>query len=311
MRLIFVVFFIFQCLSLYSANFSVKLLSIITKDDMGSHLKVPTFVKFNNFSNRLCLIDSPKNRIIAYNENFFPIYSVGIGRGINKPVSIAFKNNKIYILTQKILGTYAKVDIFSSSWMKEREIILKDFKKEDIFYPISIAVNKKGDIYLVGHGREGILIFNKYGKYKSDITVKDSFFKSDKLKPVPFVDVFIDSTGKIFGLSEKMGRFYVFSKNNKFLFKGGTKGGSEHKLSRPRCIYADVENKLIYVVDYMRQIVQILDYNNGKYLYEFGGYGNSGGRFNYPGSLTIDSNGFLYVADTFNARVQVFEVIKK
>ena len=62
----------------------------------------------------------------------------------------------------------------------------------------------------------------------------------------------------------------------------------------------------MYVVDYMRHTVNVYD-KDGKYLFEFGGLGWGEGWFQYPKDIAIDSQGRIFVADTFNDRVDVFK----
>jgi len=53
-------------------------------------------------------------------------------------------------------------------------------------------------------------------------------------------------------------------------------------------------------------VVQVFD-AQGTLLGIFGGTGIDKGRFYLPGGAATDGR-FLYVADTFNARVQVFDL---
>ncbi len=309
------IFIVLICLPffLYSQNYSAKLIKIITKDDINRNLKVPTFIRFNFNTNRLMLLDAPKGRIILYNENFFPIFSIGIGRGLKKPIAFDYFKNEIYVLEQKNINeNYPKIDIFSTAWRKKREIIIKGFDNDSNFYPNSIAINKKnGKIYLSGSGIDGIVVLNNKGQFLKKISIKDRFLKKEKEKiKVSFSDLYIDENQRVYALSEKLGRVYVFSKYDILQFKASQKGGTRGKLSRPRGVVASTKLKMIFVVDYLRQIVQCLDYKDGKFLFEFGGYGTFPGNFNYPLKITIDENNFLYVTDMFNQRVQVFQIIK-
>ena len=43
-----------------------------------------------------------------------------------------------------------------------------------------------------------------------------------------------------------------------------------------------------------------------EYLGYFGGEGVADGTFEYPNSVAVDARGRLYVADTFNNRVQIW-----
>ena len=46
----------------------------------------------------------------------------------------------------------------------------------------------------------------------------------------------------------------------------------------------------------------------GKFIRKFGKKGNKDGEFNGPRYLSVDKEGLLMVCDSFNHRVQVFEL---
>jgi len=62
------------------------------------------------------------------------------------------------------------------------------------------------------------------------------------------------------------------------------------------------------VVDYMRHTVLIFDFT-GAFRYEFGGRGWGAEWFNYPVDITLGRDGQVIVADFFNQRCQVFDVV--
>lgn len=62
-----------------------------------------------------------------------------------------------------------------------------------------------------------------------------------------------------------------------------------------------------YITDVSRQQIVILD-REGKEVLSFGRFGREGkpGELNYPNGLAVDESGQIYVADTNNSRIQVF-----
>ncbi len=312
--LIFAYTFLFLILTcnLQSSEYRAKLIKIIEKNDVGNKLSVPSVVFFNNTDQQLYIIDASKARCIIYNMSLFPFFSIGKGRGVIKPVDVTTNSEDfIYVLQSKEIGkrNFPIITVFSPSWFKVKDILINDFKKASEFYPKSVAVSRSQKIYIVGNGVKGVIVLNKNGNYIKTIEIKDSINKNSEKKLVNFSDIFIDESGRIYILSEEAGKTYVLSSKEKILFKAGTKGGTPGKLSRPRGIAVSSKQKLIFIVDYMRQIVQVLNYN-GEYLFEFGGYGETPGFFNYPNDIAVDNTGNVYVSDMFNRRVQVF-VIKK
>jgi sugar lactone lactonase YvrE len=73
---------------------------------------------------------------------------------------------------------------------------------------------------------------------------------------------------------------------------------------RPKAVGIDSEGDL-YVVDAWWGIVQIFN-RQGELLYYFGSNGTQAGEFQLPAGLFIDRDDRIYIADSFNRRVQVF-----
>ena len=117
----------------------------------------------------------------------------------------------------------------------------------------------------------------------------------------------IDRAGRIYLLSEGMGRVYVYDDKEVFLFKFGQKGGSSGKLSRARGLSVDPLKRRVYVIDYMRHTANAYS-DEGRFLFEFGGKGWGRGWFQYPSDVGVDPSGHVLVADTFNNRVQVLRM---
>ena len=127
------------------------------------------------------------------------------------------------------------------------------------------------------------------------------------LGPVKVNYVTIDSTGRLYLLSEETGRVYVYGPDETLLFHFGQKGGSPGQLSQAKSVAVDNKRGFIYVADYMRHTIITYDLN-GKFLFEVGGRGNAPGWFNFPAAVALNSQEQLIVADLFNKRVQVLDV---
>ena len=128
------------------------------------------------------------------------------------------------------------------------------------------------------------------------------------LNPVRINDVQIDSRARIYLLSAETSKIYVYDGGERFLFSFGSKGGTPRHMSQPRSLAIDEARGLIFVADYMRHT--ILAYNlEGRYLFEFGGRGVGPGWFNFPEDISINNQGQLVIADLFNRRVQVLEIL--
>lgn len=65
--------------------------------------------------------------------------------------------------------------------------------------------------------------------------------------------------------------------------------------------------KNIYVSDVQLNVINVLN-RDGQFLYKFGRSGAKPGEFNQPSGMWIESENRLYVADTKNKRVQLFQI---
>ncbi len=310
-RLLYLLLFFLSVSPAFSQQLQIdsQVVAIINRDDTGEPLNFPTVVYYYREKEELVIVDSTKAKIIFYTPDFFPFFSIGRGRKVLVPKGVTF-DDKGFMYVSQGLGALnpqtPKISVFNGAGIWVRDIILKVNGRP--FSPSSIAIGKNQKIYVISYGKAGCLVLNKEGKLIKIINPKDAISPDEPKREAALSDVYIDEDGRIYLLSEEMGRVYVYDKNGNFLFKAGQKGGTPGKLSRPRGVAADPSAGFIYITDYMRHCVQILDYDTGKFLGEIGGRGWGPGWFNYPGDITVDTRGYIYVCDLFNNRVQVLKV---
>ena len=66
-----------------------------------------------------------------------------------------------------------------------------------------------------------------------------------------------------------------------------------------------VSGHYVYVCNYGSYNISVFT-TDGVYVSSFGQCGSNEGDFNYPHSVCVDQDGFLYVTDRNNSRVQCF-----
>lgn len=77
--------------------------------------------------------------------------------------------------------------------------------------------------------------------------------------------------------------------------------------SRPANLAIDEVNGRVYVVEPDQHKVLVLAKDDGRLIGSFGERGGEDGQFNFPLDVDTDSEGNVYVLDSLNARVQVFD----
>src|SRR5207245_8865533 len=108
-------------------------------------------------------------------------------------------------------------------------------------------------------------------------------------------------------------RIQVFEPNGEFLFKFGrlTRPGQWGRgtFQWPFAIAINQKNE-VYVTDPSLQLVQKFT-ADGKFITQWGGWGNKPGQFYKPKGIAIDSEDKVYVIDFGNHRGQVFDASGK
>lgn len=296
-------------------KFSHEVVTVLTTDDRGDKLKMPSGLFFDPRADELYVLNGGDNLIVVYGPDYFPQESLGSGRGIKTPVGGVFTSDGNILIPQSgVSGQGPRLTIINSAFLPVKEISLAGVPELNNFSPAHIAVGKDGSIYLAALESPRVMILTVDGGFSRWMTVPvnmageyQAHGSDDSGKMAKIRNVAVDSYGNLFLLSEETSKTYIFDSDGNFLFTFGTKGGAEGKLSRPRALAIDEKKKCIYVVDYMRHTVLVYDFT-GAFRYEIGGLGWGPGWFNYPVDIVVGRQGHLVVADFFNQRVQVFEV---
>ena len=112
-----------------------------------------------------------------------------------------------------------------------------------------------------------------------------------------------DSYGNVFTTDNTNNCIHAFSNDGVLLRSFGCDENGVKKLSSPWGIC--VSGQYVYVVNYTSHSVSVFT-TDGVYVSSFGQCGHEEGEFDTPFNLCIDQDGFIYVADFGNSRVQCF-----
>ncbi|MBW6493592.1 MAG: hypothetical protein K0B16_03355 [Burkholderiaceae bacterium] len=93
----------------------------------------------------------------------------------------------------------------------------------------------------------------------------------------------------------------VYDQEDKFVRAYGEK----EQFERPMDVA--VHGKRIYVVDFTKSALVVLDADSGKTVQTIGDSGPQELQFNRPTHVTVDRSGNVYVNDSFNYRIQKFD----
>ncbi len=167
--------------------------------------------------------------------------------------------------------------------------------------PMGLAVSADGEkLYIADFGDPRVLV--------ADFKKRSlSVFAPTDVVGTPF-GLALDGAGNLY-CTDQGGRRVVVLRPDGTLLRAF---GKDEELVRPSGIAVDSRNKRVYVADPARidsPDHRVLTYDlEGNLIRVHGeGRGNAPGQFNFPVFVAVDDAGRLFVADSMNFRVQIFE----
>lgn len=185
-----------------------------------------------------------------------------------------------------------------SSWMDKLAGVSlpQEEGKPRLQKPYGVAVNSKGIIFVADGGSSRVFAFDLE---KKKVTIRGA---NQLASPAGLA---IDDTDRLFVADAAQHAVFIFRED-------GTLEGAfgQGWLHRPAGLAIDNENRFLYVCDSAENHVVVFDADTMKYLRVVGAPSDQNmlpGTFGDPTNVAVDSEGNIYVSDTFNARVQVFD----
>jgi DNA-binding beta-propeller fold protein YncE len=117
------------------------------------------------------------------------------------------------------------------------------------------------------------------------------------------IGVAVDGEGKVFVADATLNRVFGYARDGSLAVAIGHEG----ELESPSGLAADRQHNWIYVADSKKHQVFCYSSVDGSHVRTIGTRGEEPGSFNFPTNLFVDRQGRLYVADTLNFRIQIFD----
>ncbi len=188
--------------------------------------------------------------------------------------------------------------------------------------PISIARDAIGKFFVVDTDNSRIQIFDDDGEFQSKFGSSNSG-DDEYLGSAEGVTI-QESSGDIFVSDVVRDSISVFDSSGNFQFKFDSFDGNDD-FRNPTNMIIDNSNEILFVTDSGNDRIIIFELVDGTtcpsgtvesvdgvcFVEEFGSSGTDEGEFDDPAGLAFDStNDLLFVADSDNNRIQIFEIIE-
>ena len=238
--------------------------------------------------------------VSIFNHNYTKLRSFGqTGSGGNKltlPLGVAISSDNIVCIASRHCVTK-----FTLEGQFIASVGSLGSGRLQFSTPYAIAYNDPNNkVYVCDTENHRITILNHdltfHGSFGSKGSETGKFYN-------PF-GISVDSRGNVLVADFSNHRIQVFDASGRYL-SSITHTTPEQKLQRPMSVSVGPDD-CVYVVEYGSDRVSIFD-QTGKYIKSFGKKGDKDGEFDHPYAIAVSNEGYVYVSDTDNNRIQVFK----
>lgn len=219
------------------------------------------------------------------------------------PLGIAAgPDGSVYVVDQ----SYNRIQQFDSSGNFIRKWGNYSTADGGFHYPWDVTVDPDGYVYVSDQGNHRIQKFTSTGSF---VAKWGSLGSGNGNLNTP-LGIAVDRNGYVYVADSGNSRIQKFTSTGTYVTKWGSYGTGEGQFYDPRGVAVD-EDGYVYVADeendsFQKQFRVQKFAPDGTFITTWGDYGTGTGEFNYPKDLTVYCNGWVFVTDSYNYRVQKF-----
>ena len=200
----------------------------------------------------------------------------------------------------RFVTAYYGLDDFKKKKSRWKSMLLgpeTDQQVDRLMKPYGVAVAKDGRVFVTDTAGRRVFVFDPAAKSVAFIG------ENGPGKIAKPVGVAVDERGTVFVADATLKRVFGYAPDGRLAIAIGREG----ELQNPSGLAIDRERQQLYVADAKKHQVLCYSSADGSFIREIGKRGVASGEFNFPTNLAVDKQGRLYVADTLNFRIQVFD----
>ena len=191
-----------------------------------------------------------------------------------------------------------------SAWMDRlagtqtsEEVFKQPFQ---LIQPYGLAVDSKGNLYVADQRVGAIFIFN------TETRAVDLIKNGVQTHFARIIGLAMDDNDRLFVSDPGLRHVIIFNKDHK------AEDVVSEGMVDPGGLAIDTRNRFLYVADVEQDQILVYDADSLKLLRRMGTAGKNHtlttvGDFSRPAGAAVDAEGNLYVADSWNNRIQIFD----
>jgi len=200
----------------------------------------------------------------------------------------------------RYVTTYHGVTDFKKNNGRWKSLLIgtdADQPSTQLMKPYGIAVARDGRVFVTDTAARRVFVFDPHAKTVEFVGEKGP------MKVVKPIGVAIDAAETVFVADATLKRVVGYRPDGTVAIAIGRTG----ELENPSGLAIDRTRSLLYVADAKKHQVLCYAAADGALVRTIGKRGVAKGEFNFPTNLSVDRAGRLYVTDTLNFRVQIFD----
>ncbi|MCF6242092.1 MAG: SBBP repeat-containing protein [Bacteroidales bacterium] len=172
------------------------------------------------------------------------------------------------------------------------------FGKEDFVLskPFNVLAKNPSEFWILDQGNGAIV------KIKENTLETPKFIFKQLKEFSSLVGICMSKDGTIFFTDSHLKSVYKIDFNKKKILPIN----NTLELNQPTGIAYFPKNNQLWVVETGAHRILVLDADNGQLIKKIGGRGTANGAFNFPTFIWIDVKGNVYIVDSMNFRIQIF-----
>ncbi|MDH4321203.1 MAG: NHL repeat-containing protein [Desulfobulbaceae bacterium] len=297
----------------------VKVVTMITADDKGVQYRFPSQVFYDATMDEIYVLANGKLNI--YGSDFYPLLSLGAGRGAEAPQGgYVDREGRLYLCQSSHGAKPARLTIYNAAFFVEREVLFNGFAGADTFQPVRVAVSSDGIIYLAGLQDRGVLVLDSDGKFLRWLRPEDRIFGKEAIREALEIKA-RDEGGEAKAIAESSAEQDRPAEENpvaslppELLPKAPKEEKDEANFGVAPVMIKDVaidSEGHIYLLSEETSKVYVYSPNESL-LFTFGEKGGAFGKMSRPRGLAVDEKKkCVYIVDYMRHSVLIFDLAGK
>jgi DNA-binding beta-propeller fold protein YncE len=193
----------------------------------------------------------------------------------------------------------ARSDVVGRGASLKKALVGEEDDEPTLAAPTTVAIGSDNTLYVVDQQLRSVVLINAAGRRF------EPFMGSGPGGLVRPVGVAVAADGTLYVSDATARAVFVYGPDLSFK----TAIGGREIFVRPTAIAVSDDGTRLAVCDTDAHKVYVIDTGDGTVVWTAGGeeHGIEAGEFNFPAAVAFDQQGYLYVSDYLNFRIQVFD----